>query len=137
MKNNTDKKKFIELRAKGLSFSKISQEIDVSKPVLIKWNNELKNEIANRSFFDSEELLEKYHLMKIGRVKMFAELLSKAFQELEKREFKSSSIKELLSLITFFDSRLKAEAESINCTTNDFQWGLDEDLESIKIPLVD
>ena len=85
MKDISDKEKFIELRAQGLSFSKISDKIGISKPILIKWNNDLRKEIGNRRFFIAEELLEKYHLMKVGRVRMFTELLNKGLQELEKR----------------------------------------------------
>lgn len=57
MKTDTEKEKFIELRARGLSFSKIAEAIGVSKPILIKWNSELGKEIANQKF------LAKYFLM--------------------------------------------------------------------------
>ncbi len=36
-----EKEKFIQLRAKGLSFDKISKELNISKPPLLKWNEEL------------------------------------------------------------------------------------------------
>jgi len=137
MKDITDKDKFIELRAQGLSFTKISDQIGVSKPVLIKWSNEFKKEIANQKFSIAEELLEKYELMKVSRINMFAELLNKAIEELKKRDFETSSIKELINLIAFFDLHLKSEAESITCITDNPQWEYSEDLGSVKIPLID
>lgn len=137
MKDSEDKEKFIELRAQGLSFAKISDKIGVSKPILMRWNNDFQKEISNSSFLVAEELLEKYQLMKASRVKMFAELLSRALQELEAREFKLCSSKELLNFIKFFDSRLKSEAASINCITDNPSWDLLEDMEVIKIPLID
>ena len=137
MKDISDKEKFIELRAQGLSFAKISAQIDVSKPILIKWNNEFRKEIANQRFLIAEELIEKYELMKVSRINIFAELLNKAIEELKKRDFETSSIKELIKLVTFLDSNLKAEAESITCITDSLNWIHSEDLESVKIPLID
>jgi len=136
MKDNSDKEKFIELRAKGLSFSKISQEIGVSKPVLIKWNSEFQKEIENIRFCIAEEHLEKYQLMKVARVNMFANLLNKALIELDSRNLQGASTKELLSIMQFFDSRLKSEAMTINCITEK-PWSLVENLEGVKVPLFD
>jgi len=45
MKDTDKKKDFIELRAKDWSFQRISEEISVSKPTLIKWDKEFKYEI--------------------------------------------------------------------------------------------
>ena len=137
MKDISDKDKFIELRAQGLSFNKISDQIGVSKPILIKWNNEFKKEIANQKFSIAEELLEKYELMKVNRIKIFAELLNKVVEELKKRDFETASIKELINFIAFFDSNLKTEAESIHCITDSLKWIDSVDLESDKIPLID
>ena len=47
MKDMSIKEKFVELRAQGLSFKKIADEIQVSKPILIKWNSEFNKEITN------------------------------------------------------------------------------------------
>ena len=55
-KNLRDKQDFIHLRAQGLSFEKISVEIGVSKPTLIKWNQEFSEEIANLVYFNAEKL---------------------------------------------------------------------------------
>lgn len=52
MKTQNEKMRFIELRTKGLSYDKTSNELGISKPTLIKWNDELKNEIANLRYFE-------------------------------------------------------------------------------------
>jgi len=41
MKDQQTKEKFIELRAKGLSFDKISRELRISKQTLINWSKKL------------------------------------------------------------------------------------------------
>ncbi|MBT2601832.1 hypothetical protein ABWK46_13160 [Peribacillus frigoritolerans] len=43
------KAQFIELRAKEVPYEKIAQELEVSKPTLIKWGRELETEISNRN----------------------------------------------------------------------------------------
>ena len=52
MKDTAQKEKFIQLRAKGLSFDKISKEINTSKPTLLKWSEELEGEIANLAYLE-------------------------------------------------------------------------------------
>jgi hypothetical protein len=45
---------FIELRAKGVSFTEISKTIAVSKPTLIKWSRQHNLEIKNQSALELE-----------------------------------------------------------------------------------
>lgn len=47
MKDQETKEKFVELRAKGLSFDRIAAELHVSKQSLINWAKELETEIGN------------------------------------------------------------------------------------------
>lgn len=47
MKDTDTKQRFIELRAKGLSFDKISDKLNTSKQTLINWQSEFNAEIAN------------------------------------------------------------------------------------------
>lgn len=61
MKDLQCKEKFIQLRAQGLSFDKISKETGISKPTLIKWNQEYSKEVSNLIFFYSENLIEEFH----------------------------------------------------------------------------
>ena len=63
MKIFKEKEKFIEMRAQGISFAKISKESNVSKPILIEWNREFEKEIAHLQFLATEELLEQYPYM--------------------------------------------------------------------------
>lgn len=85
MKTQNEKKRFIELRAKGLSYDKISKELEISKPTLIKWNDELKNEIANLRYFEFESIIAEYSLSKRSRLESFSIILSKALEELKEK----------------------------------------------------
>ena len=101
-----EKEKFIEMRAQGISFTKISKEINVSKPILIEWNREFEKEIAHRQFLATEELLERYDLMRMARLERFTTLLNSALSELKKRNFELLSSKELLDLIRYLEARV-------------------------------
>ena len=106
MKIFKEKEKFIEMRAQGISFTKISKEINVSKPILIEWNREFEKEIAHRQFLATEELLERYDLMRMARLERFTTLLNSALSELKKRNFELLSSKELLDLIRYLEARV-------------------------------
>ncbi len=53
-KTNDDIQRFIVLRASGLSYDKIAQEMDTSKPTLLKWAKEFQRELDEAQFFDDE-----------------------------------------------------------------------------------
>ena len=64
MKDQKTKEKFVELRAEGLSFDKIAQRINVSKPTLLTWNKELNTRIEELKSIRYEEILEKFKATK-------------------------------------------------------------------------
>lgn len=73
--------KFIELRAKGMSFEGISKELDVSKPTLIKWSKKHRAEIDNQRQLEFDHLRESLKLDRIARLKA----LGLTLEKLEKR----------------------------------------------------
>jgi len=86
MKDIKVKEKFIELRAEGLSFDRIAQELDTSKPTLLKWDKEFQNEISELKFIEFELLLEKYKMLKIQRVRRYGEQLELIQEALKESE---------------------------------------------------
>ena len=139
MKDISIKEKFVELRARGLSFKKIADEIQVSKPTLIKWNSEFNKEITNLRFLACEELLERYQLMKENRMEIFAKILNQALQELQNRKFDVLSTKDLLTLVNCLDTHLTKAAKSVNYITEEMTSSWDNSLECQPktFPLID
>jgi len=82
MKDNKTKEDFIELRANGLSFDKISTQISVSKPILMKWEKQFEREIDELKFLEFEALREKYNMNKKSKIEIYGELLEKARTEI-------------------------------------------------------
>ena len=118
-KNIDDKQKFIELRAEGLSYDKISKEISVSKPTLMKWDKEFSREIDELKYILFEALREKYLMNKKARIMNYGELLEKAKEELINRDFKEVSDDKLISIIIELEKKFKDELHSIKCDSED------------------
>jgi len=85
MKTKDEKEKFIELRASGLSFDKISEILKISKPVLISWNVEFKKEINNLEYFRYQAILEQYKLIQEKRIEFLSEQLNKINDAISKK----------------------------------------------------
>lgn len=117
MKDFQKKERFVELRAQGLSFDKISKEINVSKPTLIKWNQEYSKEVANLVFFNSENLIEEFRLLKIHKIEALGRTLSKVLEELSKRNFENVSTKDLITIAFSLENKLKENVSGIECYT--------------------
>lgn len=120
MKTNSDKEKFIELRANGNSYDKISQELTISKPTLIKWGREYHKEIANRLFLDNEALLSDYGLRKKARIESLAVVLHNAIEELKSRPLEDLSTKDLLSVIQQLDAKIRQEVAPLQYYTGEY-----------------
>jgi len=105
---NDKKNRFIELRGKGMSFDKISKEIGVSKPTLIKFNKELADKIEARKAIELEELQEKYFLSIRKKTELCGVRLVAVKAELDKRmEEKGFSGFSTRDLLKFEEKYLK------------------------------
>lgn len=121
MKSQREKNKFIELRAKNLSFDKISKELNISKPTLIKWDIEFKNKISNLRYFEFETLIENYYLAKLARYESFALILNRALDELKERSFERVSTKDLVNIIFQLEQKIKDEAKGLKFHTGEYE----------------
>ena len=82
MKNQNLQEEFIRLRALGVSYDKIARTISVSKPTLLKWAKECADEVVNELYFNIDNLLEQYCVIKTSRIEALANCLKKSFEEL-------------------------------------------------------
>jgi DNA-binding XRE family transcriptional regulator len=138
MKDIQSREKFIELRALGLSFEKIAQEIGVSKPTLIKWNRECSKEVANLMYFNSEKLIEQYKLLKIHKIETLANTLNRILDEVQKRNFENVSTKDLISIAFTIEGKLKENVADIRLYTGvtEEKFGIEKMFEEKTEPLL-
>jgi len=86
MDNKTDKQReFIELRAKGNSYDRISKKLNISKGTLMSWARYFDVEIGNRANLELETLLDKYKMSKLSQLEGFGLQLGMINRELKKR----------------------------------------------------
>ena len=138
MKSVEEKQRFVELRAKGLSFERIAEEIKVSKPTLIKWSEELFHEVQEAEFYELENLLENYKLMRKQRFENYCKLLSSALAELESRaaagKLQEVPTEKLLSMAEQLEKRIQQETKqelvSVTLGLGDFKIGTEKFLEA-------
>lgn len=107
-----EKEKFIELRAEGMSFARISDAIGKSKPTLIKWSQELEIEIQNMRAIEQEALREKYLITKEKRLEMLGASLDKIKEEIAKRDLSEISTEKLFHLNIKLLQEIKGEEAS-------------------------
>ncbi len=100
---------FVELRAKGWSYRRISSRLGVSKSTLANWSQELDAEIASLRAMELEGLQEQYYLLKEGRIRLLGGLLKKLRQEALSRDLSSLSTDKLLELLLKYQEALQAE----------------------------
>lgn len=103
------KQRFIELRAQGMSFDKIAQELGKAKQTLIDWSKELEEEIANYKALELEALYESYYLLKEARLKQFGGIVNKLTEELQSRDLSDVPTDKLLDLYLKYSDKVKEE----------------------------
>jgi len=113
MKDVETKEKFMELRARGLSYDKIAKELHVSKQTLLNWSYEFRRELANCRALELDALQERYGLTGRSRLEKFGEQLGRLKSELARREFSELSTEKLCELILKFEAAIKQEDSPI------------------------
>lgn len=92
---NDKQKKFLILRADGLSFDKIAKELKVSKPTLIQWSRIYQDDIKDLQFQDMQELKEKYKHDKQSQYETLLKQLEKFNSAIDDADVTSATIKDL------------------------------------------
>lgn len=109
MKDSETRKKFIELRAKGISFSKIAKELKVSKSTLIGWSKEHLFEIENLKAVEIESLQEQFYISKRSRIELLGQQVERMKKELEKRDFSDVPSDKLLDALNKTVNQLRSD----------------------------
>ncbi len=115
-KTNDEVERFIELRARGLSFDKIASETGTSKPTLLKWARDYQKELEQAQFFEVQNMLAQFEVMRRNRVEVIAETLHMALTELQARaqagNFADMTTDKLVNTCLTLENRLERETGS-------------------------
>lgn len=111
MKDLSVKNSFVELRANGWSFDRISKKLNVSKPTLIKWQNDLEDDIEEIKNTNLEAIKEKYRLTEIEMTRSFGKLVKKVLTELFKRNLSEVSTDKLANIYLKMSDQMNKNIE--------------------------
>ena len=104
-----EKNRFIDLRARGYSYSKIAEELKVSKATLTLWQTELKTEIGKLKALQLDELYTRYFMLKEHRITQLGDTLERLDTELEARDLSTLPTDKLLDFKIRYMQELKEE----------------------------
>jgi hypothetical protein len=102
--------RFVELRAQGLSFARISAELNVSKPTLINWSRLHQHRIRNLQALEIEAAAESCKLSRRHCLESLADDERRLREELARRDLKDIPTARLLALL----AAVRKEASAIN-----------------------
>ena len=110
-----EKTRFIELRARGYSYQKISEDINVSKPTLIGWAKDIETSVQINNLRNTfiDELYEKHCLGRNHRIEALGSCLSSVREELSRRDFSEVGTDKLVSLLIKLMGCAKEERDSL------------------------
>lgn len=109
MKNNETRYKFIEMRAKGVSFDKIAKKLNIAKSTLVEWSKTYLMEIENLKAIELEALQEQFYLTKKARIEILGEQVKRLKKELEGRNLSDIPTDKLLDIFNKMLNQLKQE----------------------------
>ena len=107
MKTADKKEQFILLRAEGKSFSKIAEELHISKSTCSKWQQDLLDQITTAK---EDRLKDLYSLYRLGReehIKKLGEALQRIDTALDQKDLTEIPADKLLKLKLEYESRLQ------------------------------
>ena len=91
-------KKFILLRADGLSFDKITKQLKVSKPTLIQWSRLFQDDLQDMQFQAMLKLKEEFSNSQVKKYKTLLEHLKKFDDGIDNADFSEEKIKDLVTV---------------------------------------
>ncbi len=108
--------RFIFLRSQGWSFNRITVELNVSKPTLIKWSRQHQFEIGNLRATETEQLAEVVFGQRHERWRSLAGQLKKIEAEIEKRDLEEIPASRLHGIAAALRAEISREMGHVHFT---------------------
>ncbi len=109
--------RFIELRSQGWPFARLSAELNVSRPTLIKWSRKHQFQIQNLRAIELEAVAEKWLCSVSERLNHLGQQLQKVEAELAGRDIKELSTPQLHSLSRHLRRQMEQAAGPVRFTS--------------------
>ena len=113
MKNFIKKKQFVQMRGKGISMRKISEELKIPLRTLYDWSKEFTFEIQFLKSVEREAFIESLNFHNSGRLNILFNELKKIDSAITRKEYEMQSLNLLMkwkfSIISQISEILKTE----------------------------
>ena len=109
MKTTDKKADFIELRAKGLSYAKVCEQLHISKSTCSSWEQELKAQIQELKDARLSELYTLYGMEKEARIQRVGTALADIDKALATKDLAELPADTLLKLKLKYEAELRRE----------------------------
>ncbi len=115
MEDNKTKEKFIELRASGLSYSKIAVQLGLNRSTIQRWSKDFACEIDNLKMIELESLQEQFYMSKRKRLEVLGAVIVPLVEELKSRQedYEDYNFEHLTELIFKYMKMAKKETTQI------------------------
>ena len=114
---NDKQTRFLSLRANGLSYDAISQELKISKPTLIQWSKLFEAEIKDLQFESFLMIKETHAWSTKTKYEMMLKQLNKIDDAILNADLTSSNIKDLFTVKTNLLMQLETMEKKISADT--------------------
>ena len=95
---NDKQKKFLQLRASGMSFDKIAIELKTTKKTLIQWGRLFKDDLSDMKFQSLASLKEQYQYTTRAKYEQLLKHLSKIDEAIESFDYSGATLKDLATV---------------------------------------
>jgi len=97
-KKNAKQVEFITLRADGISFDKIANQLNISKPTAIQWSKLFEEDIKELQFITYLEIKEAYSWSKKKKYENLLKQIDKIDEAILNADLSTTSLKELVTV---------------------------------------
>lgn len=115
---NEKQKKFLTLRANGLSFDAIAKELGTTKGTLIQWSKLYEKEIIDLKFESFLKIKEAYSHSTKTKYEMLLKQLNKIDEAILEADLSQSNIKDLFTIKNNITAQLEAIEKRISVKAN-------------------
>jgi transposase-like protein len=111
MKTNETKVRFVEMRARGLSFGKISAELNTSPETLYRWQRSMRAEIEAKTIAEREKIVERFKLAESERLEKYCSLYQRVSEQVDKEYLDTVPAHHLIGMMLTLDRKISRAIE--------------------------
>ena len=119
MKEVETKHQFVELRAQGKSLRIASDELKIGLQTAVRWERELKEQIANLKAIEIDALLERHQLTVQAQIERYGFELARVTEELKKRDLSDVPTPKLYAIMGKLHARIEEALPTLTVRNDD------------------